>query len=243
MLNVFVCEDNAEQRNMITKTIKNIMMMEELPMKFILDTENPHELIECISKEAKTGLYFLDVDLGCDMSGILLAENIRKIDSRGFIVFVTTHDESLSLTFQYRVEAMDFILKDDFENIKHKLRSCLFLANERFDKASADIKKSLPIKILSQTELLPFEDITCIETVAPHKIVIRTKRRRIEIFKNLKDIEKELNERFVKCHRGVIVNVDQIKNIDKNNLIVQLKDDSECIISRPGVRKLVSMLK
>ena len=243
MLNVFVCEDNTEQRNMITKTVKNIIMIEELSMQFILATGNPHELIECISKEPKTGLYFLDVDLGCDMSGIVLAENIRKMDSRGFIVFITTHDESLSLTFQYRVEAMDFILKDDFEQIGCKLRSCLFLANERFDKASVDIRKSLPIKSFNQTELLPFEDITCIETVSPHKIAIRTKKRRMEIFKNLKDVEKELNKRFVKCHRGIIVNVDQIEHIDKNNLMVKLKDGSECIASRLGIRKIISMMK
>ena len=43
------------------------------------------------------GIYFLDVDLKCSMNGIRLGEKIRELDTRGFIIFTTTHLDVVSL--------------------------------------------------------------------------------------------------------------------------------------------------
>ena len=54
-----------------------------------------------------------------------MAEKIRDIDSLGYIIFITTHSELTYLTFKYRVEAMDFILKDNVNEIDFRINECL----------------------------------------------------------------------------------------------------------------------
>ena len=109
MLNIFVCEDDTVQRKSIVQIIKNTVLIEELDMQLILDTPNPYELLETVKTSQNTGIYFLDIDLKCDMNGMKLAQQIRLYDPRCFIIFVTSHSELSYMTFQYRVEAMDFV--------------------------------------------------------------------------------------------------------------------------------------
>ena len=66
MLNIFVCEDNAIQRRTIVQTIQNIILMEELDMQLVLDTEDPYVLLERVKASQDTGIYFLDIDLNSE---------------------------------------------------------------------------------------------------------------------------------------------------------------------------------
>ena len=45
------------------------------------------------------------------MSGLELAVKLREYDPRGFIVFITAHDDMMFETFRYRLEALDYIVK------------------------------------------------------------------------------------------------------------------------------------
>lgn len=106
MLYIFVCEDNAVQRQAIVQTIQNTVLIEELDMRLVLDTGDPYVLLEKIKGSQSTGIYFLDIDLGSNINGMKLAQQIRLFDPRGFIIFITAHSELSYMTFQYRVEAM-----------------------------------------------------------------------------------------------------------------------------------------
>ena len=46
------------------------------------------------------------------MNGVALAQRIRQIQPCCFIVFITSHSEMSLRTFQYKAEALDFIVKD-----------------------------------------------------------------------------------------------------------------------------------
>ncbi len=111
MLDIFVCEDNEVQRRTIVQIIQNTVLIEELDMQLVLDAGDPYILLERVKTSQNTGIYFLDIDLGSNMNGLKLAQQIRLYDPRGFIIFVTAHCELSYMTFQYRVEAMDFVLK------------------------------------------------------------------------------------------------------------------------------------
>ena len=144
MLNIFVCEDDTVQRKSIVQIIKNTVLIEELDMQLILDTPNPYELLETVKTSQNTGIYFLDIDLKCDMNGMKLAQQIRLYDPRCFIIFVTSHSELSYMTFQYRVEAMDFVLKDNPAEAKVKIRECLLNALERYTLPACWITRSWP---------------------------------------------------------------------------------------------------
>ena len=125
MLDIFVCEDQDTQRRTIVQTIQNAVLIEELDMQLALDTGDPYALLDKVRDSRNTGIYFLDIDLNSDMNGMKLAQQIRLFDPRGFIIFITAHSELNYITFQYRVEAMDFVLKDNPAEAKVKIRECL----------------------------------------------------------------------------------------------------------------------
>ena len=63
MLDVYVCEDNLKQLELITDLIKKSILIEELDMQVALSTKDPYEVLKALDTAAHTGLFFLDIDL------------------------------------------------------------------------------------------------------------------------------------------------------------------------------------
>ena len=103
MIDVYICEDIKEQRDILAHYVKAAILIQEYDMKLRISTDKPKELIEQLKQSKNTGLYFLDIDLKSNKNGIVLAKEIREYDPRGFIVFVTSHSEMSYITFQYKV--------------------------------------------------------------------------------------------------------------------------------------------
>ncbi|MFW2491748.1 LytR/AlgR family response regulator transcription factor [Clostridium chromiireducens] len=232
MLSVIVCEDNEEQRNRITNFIEDSIMIENLDMEIALSAEDPAEIIEYLKNNEVSGLYFLDVDLQSDMNGIKLAEAIREYDPRGFIVFVTTHAEMSYLTFIYKVEAMDYIIKDNYETIKERIHQCILNANKKYSSKATELQKNFTIKVEDKIISIEYNKILFFETSnVIHKVVLHAIDRQIEFYSKMKEIEEKLDSRFYRCHRSFLVNKDNIKEIDKNNRVIHMINGQECLVA------------
>jgi two-component system response regulator AgrA len=232
MLKVFVCEDNKEQRERFTKIIKDIIMIENIDMEMALDTESPERLIEYIKESRISGLYFLDIDLKASINGINLASEIRKYDPRGFIVFVTTHAEMSYLTFTYKVEAMDYIIKDNYNNIKERIHQCILDANTKHSVQDAERQKIFSIKTEDKVVNIEFSKILFFETSPTiHKIIVHAIDRQLEFYAKMKEIEDKLDERFYRCHKSYLVNKDNIREIDTANRCAYMINGEQCLIS------------
>ena len=232
MLNIFVCEDDAVQRKSIVQIIKNTVLIEELDMQLILDTPNPYELLETVKTSQNTGIYFLDIDLKCDMNGMKLAQQIRLYDPRCFIIFVTSHSELSYMTFQYRVEAMDFVLKDNPAEAKVKIRECLLNALERYTLQTNKTHKVYTIEIGDRKISVDYNDILFFETSSNiHKVILHAKDRQIEFSSTIKELEKILDDTFVRCHRSFLVNKSNIQEIDTKNRIIYFINGETCLMS------------
>lgn len=159
MLNIFVCEDNDVQRRNIVEIIQNTVLIEELDMQLVLDAGDPYVLLEKVRTSQSTGVYFLDIDLSSNMNGMKLAQQIRLYDPRGFIIFITAHSELSYMTFQYRVEAMDFVLKDNPAEAKVKIRECLLNAMERYTLQTNKTHKVYTIQAGGRKISVDYNDI------------------------------------------------------------------------------------
>ena len=63
MLNVFICDDEKEILDFISKEIENQIIIQNYDMKIISSTINPKNLIDNLKKsQSKRNLYFLDVE-------------------------------------------------------------------------------------------------------------------------------------------------------------------------------------
>ena len=133
MLKVFICEDNKIQKNKFKNFIEKIIGTKDYSIKIEKSTSNPYEILDYLKTNKTCGIYFLDVNLNSDINGIQLAEQIRKYDPRGFIIFITSHAEMSYLTFLYKVEALDYIIKDNYNNISQRIEECLKNSIAKYD--------------------------------------------------------------------------------------------------------------
>lgn len=239
MLNIFVCEDNEVQRRTIVQIIQNTVLIEELDMQLVLDAGDPYILLERVKTSQNTGIYFLDIDLGSNMNGLKLAQQIRLYDPRGFIIFVTAHCELSYMTFQYRVEAMDFVLKDNPAEAKVKIRECLLNAMERYTLQTNRTHKVYTIEINGRKISVDYDDILFFETSGNiHKLILHGKNRQIEFSGTMKELADTLGSDFVRCHRSFLVNKKNIKEVDAKNRILYFANGETCLISTRMMKEL-----
>jgi len=251
MINIFVCEDDLQYRSQIANTIDNYLLAEKLNMQIALATASPYVVLDFIKNTNTTGLYFLDLDLGCDINGIQLAKAIRDHDPRGFIVFVTTDAESHMLTFKYKVEAMDYIVKGDIK-LASKICDCIANAHALFTsnptqqnkftfKLSKDTKNQLS---RGSTIALNFDEILYFATSpdASHSISVFTKTSKQVFRGKLSDILKRLDQRFFRCHRSCIVNIDKVIAIDADSLKLKLDGGNFIYISAKYIKKIEMLM-
>ncbi len=232
MLNIFVCEDNAAQRRTIVQIIQNTMLIEELDMRLVLDTGDPYALLNKVKTSQNTGIYFLDIDLNSSINGMKLAQQIRLFDPRGFIIFITAHSELSYMTFQYRVEAMDFVLKDNPAEVKVKIRECLLHAMERYTLQTNKTHKVYTAQIGGRKISVDYDDIFFFETSSNiHKVILHAKDRQIEFSGTIKELASTLGDNFVRCHRSFLVNKANIKEIDAKNRIIYFNNGETCLMS------------
>lgn len=232
MLDIFVCEDNAIQRQGIVRTIQNAVLIEELDMQLVLDTGDSYVLLEKLESSRNTGIYFLDIDLNSSMNGMKLAQQIRLFDPRGFIIFITAHSELSYMTFQYRVEAMDFVLKDNPAEAELKIKECLLNAMERYTLQTNRTHKVYTIETNGRKINIDYENILFFETSGNiHKVILHAKDRQIEFPSTIKELTNELGCDFVRCHRSFLVNQKNIKEIDTKNRIVHFSNGETCLMS------------
>lgn len=239
MLKIYICEDNCKQLERIKKAVKNTILIEELDMEVALATSDPYEILSHVENSTEAGIYFLDVELNSAIDGIELASKIRNHDALGFIVFVTTHPELSYLTFKYKVEALDYIVKDEYEKLESSIRSCIMNINKRIVKTKKEVKKFFYAKCGQRVMHIPYEDIILFETAPiPHKVILHTVSRRIEFYGHIGQILSELDDRFYQCHKSYIINRDQITEVDKKNREIYLSGDNMCVASVRAIKGL-----
>ena len=213
-------------------------------MKIALSSSSPEPVIQYLSEhEGTAGFYLLDVDLNNEINGVQLAEKIRIYDPRGFVVFVTAHEEALPLTFKYKVEALDFIPKSDFQ-VGLRICECIKDAYKKYTSKTNELNNNFIFKVSHNVMSIQKEDIFFFEASleTPHKIKLHTKNGIYCFYANMKDIEKNVGEIFFRCHKSFLINLRKIKSVDKSSNIVYLVNESTCLVSVRQMSKLINLM-
>ena len=237
ILSIVLCEDNIRQRTAMEKLIYDHLALKDYDAKLSLSTGDPMAVLAHIKAHPnETYFYILDVDLQHKLNGIALAQKIREQDLYGWIIFVTSHADMSALTFRYRVEALDYIVKDDPQNIAAKVQECIDIAY----RLSGTTAQYFQIKSGDGIQNIPYDSIMFIESsLVPHKLVLHTKNERIEFRGRMKEI-KELSPDFFQCHKGYIVNLKNIKSINKADKTVVMANGETAMVTP---KKLTSLIE
>lgn len=242
MLDIIICEDNEYQRVELEKIISK--EVGKYNSNIALSTKNPYEVIRYVNyNSCKSYIYFLDIDLGNDITGIELARNLRQQDPAGYIIFVTSHAELTFLTFKYKVQALDYIMKFKSDYIGLKIKECIAEAHEHYKKVyfnKADVVDKIYIKYGNNLVAFNLNDILFFETTdKDHKIRVHACNEQIEFYGTLKEIEKQVNSDYYKTHRAFLVNTKNIKSIDKENLLIYMVNGEICYVSTRYLKGLI----
>lgn len=100
--------------------------------------------------------------------GFSLAKQIREIDTRGFIIFISTHEELMFETFKYRLEAMSYLIKEDLSFGK-QIKQCLDDIHHLISAETNDINSYYTIRVADNTYQLPVKEILYFECHCSHE--------------------------------------------------------------------------
>lgn len=227
MIHIYLCEDDKKQLIQWKKIIEKFLLMNTTESRLYCAVTTPDQLLSMRRHSNITGLYFLDIDLQANRNGIELAQEIRKYDPRGYIVFITTHSEMAVLTFRYKVEAMDFILKDEPETLPEHICACIQNAESNYRTQLDSTGRLLSVKVDKDSLVLDQNDIISITTSEDcHKIIVHTKTGIRQMSGSLKEFGAILSGDFCQCSRSVIVNLRHVKQFTRETGIV-LMDNKE----------------
>lgn len=194
MIDIFICEDSYKQLNIIDSYIQNYLMIEHLDMmRVALATSNPYDILNYLeNNNVDKGLYFFDIALETDINGIELASKIKKQKVNSKIVFITTHSEMVFLTFRYQIEAMDYILKDNPDDLQSRIIEDIKLCNQEFQRNDSESDEYYQFKTGEHLRSVKIADILFFESSpVPHKVTVHLINGQFEFYSTIKDIENE----------------------------------------------------
>lgn len=176
--------------------------------------------------------FFLDIEMPA-MNGVELVDVIRKHDEKSIVLFVSSHNELLGVGYKYDVQ--NFITKP----ITQVQINCEM--NRALRKLNTYEQRYIAVKNEKGYFKLFLSDIEYIETINRKVLFhLRNGEKEAGYFK-MRDLEDRLEPFFfVRCHNGIIVNVDCIESL--HDLTVTLYSGDKIYITRSRKQNLMKKM-
>ena len=156
-------------------------------------------------------LVFFDVEMpGAD--GISVAKKLREADKRVVIIFTTAHAQPVFSSFA--AEPLHYLLKplkyDDFKNAMQRA----------VVKLDQDDSNCIMLSFNNAAFKIPLSRIVYFESQG-RTVIVHLIDRQHTFYIKLDEIENRLaNKTFIRSHQSYFVNVNYIRKIYKNNMIL-----------------------
>lgn len=196
------------------------MIVEFYPDIQIIGVYHDGETALQMITKLKPNIVFLDIEMP-GINGLQVAEQLSKLDDSPVIIFVTAFDEFALKAFA--VNAVDYILKPlDEGDIQRVMKKIEKLRKLHLNLVPIEVKsplkpgymRKISVEKGDRMEIIDSEDIQLI--YAKDRLVFismldgQTYRAKL----TLQDFELRLPaEKFFRCHRNYIVNINEIKQI------------------------------
>lgn len=218
-MRIAIVEDLARDRNNLAEILSSFLQQHQLAGT-LKQYESGELLLEDFSPQ-HFAIIFLDIIMQ-GMSGMDTARRIREQDCRTPLVFTTiSRDYALE---GYEVQALDYLVKP-FSPKK------VFAVMERVMEQQI-LPQYIEIKENRVQKRILLDEILYIDSQG-HFMVIHTIDGLYRTYMTFQEIIQILPQepRFQHCFRGIIVNLDQVKKLDKH--VFLLTNGEQIPISRP----------
>lgn len=171
------------------------------------------ELLNAYQQGKRYDLIYLDIRME-KINGFETAKEIRTLDNKAMIIFVTSLGDYILNCFEYR--PFWFIIKPvSEEKFNHVFsRALMEITNIRTRKYSFFTKEYGNL-------CLDIDKIMYLESIL-RKINIYATMEQYTYYANISEEEEKLkNYDFVRIHKGYLVNMAYIRRINKNNVVLK----------------------
>ncbi len=233
MLRIAICDDSEDDREILKGLLEKYYKSpdEEVVYEF---SSGINAIRFLQNHPGEIDLLFMDIEMP-KLSGMEAAEKIRSFDTSIQLIFVTGYADYV---FDgYGVQALDYLMKPVRENrlkaVLERSRSLLGCRNRYYCCKNTEGQYRI---LLSDIKYF-YSD--------RRKIILVSKEKVIDFYGKLNELEKELDESFVRIHQRYLVNVSYVEKIGHSYVTIAGK---ELPISRSlresAVKKLAdAMLK
>ena len=112
MISIYLCDDEERVRHQLKTALEWKIFIENYDMRVVCAASAAQELLDTV-QDSQRSVYFLDVDLKDGAwDGFTLGRELRRRDPHGTLVYITSYDDLAWKTFQYHLEAFDYIVKE-----------------------------------------------------------------------------------------------------------------------------------
>ncbi|MCR8927133.1 LytTR family transcriptional regulator DNA-binding domain-containing protein [Priestia megaterium] len=243
MLRVLIVDDE-----MLARDELKYLLHRTKEVDFIEEAESIEEALDKMMDE-KPDLLFLDIQLSDD-SGFDIAKRLKKMKNPPAIIFATAYDQYALQAFE--VDAIDYILKPfDEERVVqaiHKYKKMRVphpaVKEESIGESSSQTGK-LAISVDDSIVLVNIKDILFVGLIEG-EVTIQTITESYHTADTLAMLEKKLpSQSFSRVHRGYIVNVDHISEVQpwfNSTYNLVMKNDERVPVSRTYAKELKKRL-
>ncbi len=169
-------------------------------------------------------ILLLDIEMG-QMDGVTMAKRIRQENETVQIVFITGYSDYIAEG--YEVAALHYLMKPVSQE-----KLCMVL-----DRALEKIKqneKCLNLELSGEMVRLPMHEIRYLD-VLKNYVTVHAKQD-YTVKRSLAELEKELDDRFFRAGRGLILNLKTIRRVTKQE--VHLSDGTVLPLPRGAYEPL-----
>lgn len=204
-MRIAVCDDSAVDAAFVKETV--CRWAEERQAEAEVETfPSAESFLFRYAEQKDFDILLLDVEMGA-MDGVTMARRIRKENETVQIVFITGYSDYISEG--YEVEALHYLMKPVSSE---KLFSVL-------DRAAAKLRqneKSLLLELSGEMVRIALHEIRYLD-VQKNYVTVHGKRN-YTVKKSLGEFENELDQRFFRVGRGLILNLQSVRRVTKQEV-------------------------
>ncbi len=246
-MKILIVDDEKPARDRLHRILED-----EDDFDVVGEAANGHEALE-LAARLQPDIVLLDIRMP-GMEGIETAHHLNAMSPSPAVVFTTAYDEYAIDAFEAR--AIGYVLKPVRRSrlrgaLEHASRFARSTLSEAAAAARLDVqRRHVCAQAHGELKLIPVDTVACFRADQKYVSVYHDDGEDL-IDDSLKSLEAEFGDRFVRIHRGALINVDRIERIEKNRegrSRVVLRDgshveDKELIISRRHVAEVKRRLK
>lgn len=216
MITVAICDDEQYFLTHLRKSVEHYFSIQKQNVQ-IFEFDDGESLL---SSRQIFDVILMDLKLP-GKNGMEIIKQLRREKSKCQVIFITSYQEYALQAFQ--VDAVHYLLKPITD--EH-----LFQALDRCVERMGNIdSKTLTITKGACTEIIFIKDILYCE-VMDHRLYIHTKDMTYDYLGTLEELQKQLDDRFFRCHKSYLVNMDQV--VSKQGDTATVTGGGQVLISR-----------